>query len=108
MTGKLLALGGGALALLLMSGVSSPADAGRGGHAFAGAHHFHAAPHFRSHAFIGHPRFHHRHAHRRIFIGAPFAYGYYAYGDCYWLRRRALHTGSPYWWNRYYSCIGAY
>jgi hypothetical protein len=32
---------------------------------------------------------------------------YYAYGDdCWWLRRRAEITGSSYWWNRYYACIG--
>jgi hypothetical protein len=33
--------------------------------------------------------------------------GYTAYGnDCYWLRRQAIITGSPYWWNRYNQCIG--
>jgi hypothetical protein len=32
---------------------------------------------------------------------------YYAYGDdCYWLRRQAIITGSPYWWDRYNRCIG--
>jgi hypothetical protein len=31
---------------------------------------------------------------------------YYAYGDdCWWLRRQALETGSPYWWSRYNACI---
>jgi hypothetical protein len=32
---------------------------------------------------------------------------YYAYGDdCYWLRRQAIITGSPYWWDRYNRYIG--
>ena len=54
----------------------------------------------------------HKHArfHKYRFVGVPLAYyGYsnYAYGDnsCYWLRRRALDSGSSYWWNRYYACI---
>jgi len=40
-------------------------------------------------------------------VGAPFIYGgYYGYyGECDWLRRRALATGSPYWWNRYNACV---
>jgi hypothetical protein len=29
--------------------------------------------------------------------------GYY-YGDCNWLRRRAVVTGSRYWWRRYRLC----
>ena len=57
----------------------------------------------------------HKHAryHKYRFVGVPLAYyGYsnYAYGDnsCYWLRRRALDSGSSYWWNRYYACIDGY
>jgi hypothetical protein len=47
---------------------------------------------------------------RRIFVGAPYFYdyGYYDYGyygdDCGWLYRRAVSTGSPYWWRRYTLC----
>jgi hypothetical protein len=34
-------------------------------------------------------------------------YGYTAYAnDCYWLRRQAIITGSPYWWDRYNACVG--
>jgi hypothetical protein len=33
---------------------------------------------------------------------------YYSYNDCYWLRRQALITGSPYWWSRYNACVGYY
>lgn len=29
--------------------------------------------------------------------------GYY-YGDCQWLRRRAIATGSRYWWQRFRQC----
>jgi len=38
-------------------------------------------------------------------------YGAYYYGDggysegCGWLRRRALATGSRYWWARYEDCV---
>jgi hypothetical protein len=40
-------------------------------------------------------------------VGVPIIYGgyYYYYGDCGWLRRRALATGSLYWWDRYYACV---
>jgi hypothetical protein len=39
-----------------------------------------------------------------------WAYGpdYYSYNDCYWLRRQALATGSPYWWSRYNACVSYY
>ena len=122
MTRKLLVASGAALVLLMLSAVSNPADARRGGgYGFSGARahigarsHFRARPHFHSRAHIGHRRFHrhhhhHRRGHRHIFIGPPVIYGStYYYGDCHWLRRRALRTGSPYWWNRYYDCIDGY
>ena len=57
-------------------------------------------------------RFHGRHRHgNRFFVGLPFyGYGYYDYdygyyGGCGWLYRRAIYTGSPYWWRRYELCI---
>jgi hypothetical protein len=55
-------------------------------------------------------RFHHRH---RVFVNGfwVWVYGpdYYAYGDdCWWLRRQADITGSPYWWSRYNYCVGYY
>lgn len=46
--------------------------------------------------FIGH-RFH------RIYRPHVFVSGY---GDCYHLKRKALATGSPYWWSKYNACIG--
>jgi hypothetical protein len=47
--------------------------------------------------------------HHRVFIGglayaAPY-YVYANYDSCYWLKRRALYTGSGYWWSRYYECL---
>ena len=38
-------------------------------------------------------------------------YGLYSYsygGGCSWLYRKAVATGSDYWWNRYYQCTGSY
>ena len=55
-----------------------------------------------------HDKFHNRH---RVFRNGVWVWvygpGYTAYGDdCYWLRRQAIITGSPYWWDRYYACVG--
>jgi hypothetical protein len=53
-------------------------------------------------------RFHHRH---RVFRNGVWVWVYgpsYAYNDCWWLRRQALITGSPYWWSRYNYCVGYY
>jgi hypothetical protein len=38
--------------------------------------------------------------------GGPVFYFYdgYYHGDCGWLRRRAIATGSRYWWQRYRLC----
>ena len=55
---------------------------------------------------------HHGHGHGLRFYGSPFV-GYGAYYDggggysegCGWLRRRALATGSRYWWARYEDCV---
>lgn len=46
---------------------------------------------------------------RRRFHGPRFyvapVYSYRAYDDgCYWLKRKALNTGSRYWWHRYNEC----
>jgi hypothetical protein len=124
MTRKLLAFGCAALTVLMLSAILNPADARRGGgggqgfgrgfgghgfsRGFSGGPRFHGGP-----KVYGGPRFHHgrRHHHRRfrgIYLGAPYVFydDYYSYGGCSWLRQRALRTGSSYWWNRYYACIG--
>jgi hypothetical protein len=44
-------------------------------------------------------------------VTVPYGYGYsdydYGYYDsaCAYEYRRAVATGSPYWWNRYRECI---
>ena len=46
--------------------------------------------------------------HGRAFGYLPYGYydDTYAYGGCRYYYRRAVATGSSYWWNRYYDCIG--
>jgi hypothetical protein len=47
---------------------------------------------------------------RWVAIGAfPAFYGgswYGGGGGCGWLYRRAVNTGSSYWWSRYNTCVG--
>ncbi|HKZ97814.1 MAG TPA: hypothetical protein VJ045_12640 [Hyphomicrobiaceae bacterium] len=63
---------------------------------------------FKHHGFARH-RFH-RHRHfryrPRIWIGYPYYYYGGYYGDCYWLKVKAIRTGSRYWWRRYHECVG--
>jgi hypothetical protein len=103
MTWKPLGAAAAALALLAVSGGFDTADARHGGH--GGMHHGGGS-------YIGAPR--HmggpavRHHHRgRVFVGSYPSYYYYDDG-CYWLRRRANYTGSPYWWERYNDCRYGY
>jgi hypothetical protein len=124
MVRTLIALSGAAaLTLLLFSGVASPADA-RSGHGNSGSYSGHRSSGgaYSAHRYAGPSRnygsfanSHRNHGrfHRRVFVGVPFAYGaYYPYyydgGGCYWLRRRAVATGSPYWWSRYDACLSGY
>jgi hypothetical protein len=113
MTKKMLALGCAVLAVLVLSAALSPADARRGGRGFSKSfgpkfHGRFSGPKLR----IG-PRFHRSspYVYRRyrsyphIYVAPPLIYGSYYYAECNWLRRRALRTGSPYWWERYYACI---
>jgi hypothetical protein len=55
---------------------------------------------------------HHRHgkSFRRFYGPDIFVYGGtgYGYNDCGWLRRQAVITGSPYWWQRYQDCLYYY
>jgi hypothetical protein len=51
-----------------------------------------------------------------VVIGAPFVYGgyrhryrgYHGHRPCAWMYRRAVNTGSPYWWNRFHQCRYGY
>jgi len=49
-----------------------------------------------------------RFRHGRSFGYVPYGYydDTYAYGGCGYYYRRAVATGSSYWWNRYYNCVG--
>jgi hypothetical protein len=38
-------------------------------------------------------------------VGSWYDDGYYYYGGCESLRRRAIATGSGYWWARYQDCV---
>jgi hypothetical protein len=46
-----------------------------------------------------------RHGHRHSWGGVTFylSDGYY-YGECGWLKRRAIRTDNPIWWSRYRRC----
>jgi hypothetical protein len=48
-----------------------------------------------------------RYGYRRFGWGLPYVTAGYA-GGCGWLYRRAVSTGSSYWWNRYNACTGQY
>lgn len=70
----------------------------RGMHRHRGIH--------RHRGFHRHRGYRHRHHRgwRRGFYAVPYVYGGYGYRNCYWLKRRALRTGSRYWWRRYATC----
>lgn len=63
-------------------------------------HRFHGGG-FRRHGFYGGHGFHRRHYYRPRFYVAP-VYGYNS--GCRWMKRKALYTGSSYWWRRYQHC----
>jgi hypothetical protein len=91
-----------AIAVAALASAAQPAEARSHHHGAGGwAPHFAKAPHFAFHHFRHHRRF--------AFVGV-YGYPYYDdyYEGCYWLRRRALYTGSAYWWHRYYACRHGY
>jgi len=56
-----------------------------------------------------HDHFHNRFVRNRFFFAGGWWPYYYDYGyNCWWLRRKAVITGSPYWWRRYNYCVGYY
>jgi hypothetical protein len=77
------------------SGRGGPRLAGRG---YRGRHHGH------------HHHGHHRRFRGYAFYGLPYVYAYNDYGgySCSYLRRRAIRTGSAYWWRRYEKCRYGY
>lgn len=84
-----------------MGGIMGP----RGGVRSFGPMGWHRGDFHRHAAFFPHHRFH-----RHFFVSNVFFFGGYPYyyGDCYWLRRQAIITGSRYWWARYEACLGYY
>lgn len=66
--------------------------------------------HMGHHHMHGGPRVYHGHHHYRHF--RHFGFGpritIYGGGGCYWLKERALATGSRYWWRRYHHCRGSW
>lgn len=78
----------------------------RGGH-FGHGPRFHG-PRFHGPRFHG-PRWGHRGHFRNRYWRPGFYWGptigiYGGYRGCYWLKRRAIVTGSSYWWRRYNAC----
>jgi hypothetical protein len=88
---------------------------GSGGHMMGGPHmggRFNGGPRFTHFDHFDRVHnFHHFH-NRRFFVSNVFFFGgspYHGYyGDCYWLKRKAIITSSPYWWSRYEDCVGYY
>jgi hypothetical protein len=52
-----------------------------------------------------HPHFRHW-GYGAAIAGAGVVIASTAYSSCYWLKVRALRTGSDYWWDRYHDCRG--
>ena len=52
-------------------------------------------------------KFPHHGPHFGRYIGAGLlvAGAYAGSQSCYWLKVRAMNTGSSYWWDRYHDCI---
>jgi hypothetical protein len=97
------------VAALAMLALASAPGLGHSGHGHPGGGGW--APHHsvvRSFSNPRHLEFHHFRHHRRFAFVGVYPYDYYVDDGCYWLRRRALSTGSPYWWHRYYACRHGY
>ena len=103
-------------AALTLFATFDPAEARRGGghRSFSGGHRSFAVrsfsgPRFSSFSGARHIRVYPRHVRRGVIYGGiPLVgYGTYRYyrGDgCYWLKQKAMITGSHYWWRRYWAC----
>ena len=103
---KHVASGMAALAMLGLASAAAPALARGHGHPGGGGW----APHHSAVRAFSDPRHfapHHFRHHRRFAFFGAYPYDYVDDG-CSWLRRRALYTGSPYWWHRYYACRHGY
>ena len=75
------------MTLGLMGSIAAPATAEAGSFLQIGSGHRH------NNIYFGFRRNNHRHFHQR------------RYNSCNFLKRRARHTHSRYWWNEYRRCI---
>jgi hypothetical protein len=92
---KTISLTAAAFAVTMLAGAAIPGTVIPGGVTSAEARMGH----------YGH-RHHGHHGYRRHFYGPVFAVAGGYGGGCYWMKQRAINTGSPYWWNRYNECVG--
>ena len=95
-----------AAGMSVMGAASMPASAAERGHG-----QFNARPHVMQHVAgpvhqgIRHNGFrNHGFHHRRVFFAAPIIVHRSHDDGCYWLKRKAINTGSRYWWHRYEAC----
>lgn len=80
----------------------------QGGHHMGGGQHMRGDHHIGGGNVFRH-RGHHRDRDFGFFFGAPVIGSYVENdGGCYWLKRRAVRTGNPYWWDRYEACRDGY
>ena len=104
-------LAAAAAGMLILCAAFDPAEArrggggGRGGGKISGGHHVGGGRSISSNP--RHMSHHHGRPvrHRRGFAST---HPVYAADSCAWLRRRALRTGNPYWWDRYDACLYGY
>lgn len=81
-------------------------------HGRIGARHWGGNRHWGGRGHLGRHRHwgHHRHWRGGYRWWGPAVgigiYSGYAYSGCGWLYRRAVNTGSRYWWRRYRDCRG--
>lgn len=78
---------------------------GGGRHHFRGGGRRHWGGRHHGHRHHGHRHHRYRRHYRGIYFGAPYLYyGGYGSSSCGWLYRKAVRTGSSYWWRRYNRC----
>jgi len=107
--------GGGGGGHGISAGGGGGVHSGGGGIRSGGGRSFSAAPSGRSYSgprsrgyvYSGRGNRHVRHFRGgRVYGYAPFVGGYAYGGSCAYYYRRAVATGSSYWWDRYYDCVG--
>ena len=90
----------GFAALVSLTGATSAMPAGR--HQTISGNAVHQVRHV-EHRNRGLRNFENRHS-RHFRRGPVLFFGTSVHNDCYWLKRRAINSGSRYWWRRYNEC----